>query len=78
MAMKAADVMAVLVRLSDRFTPRQLAALHEEHTASGAHQVVEQPFPEWVAVEVQHAAEKLSAEDALDQLPPFLTSGPTT
>ena len=67
-----------LVRLSDRFTPRQLAALHEEHTATGAHRVIEQPFPEWVGEDVEHAAEELSAEEALAQLPPFLTSGIAT
>lgn len=58
-----------LVRAADRFDAKQLAALHEEHTATGAHQVHEVPFPEWVPREVQQAAELLSVEDALAQLP---------
>src|SRR5688572_22466917 len=44
-------VWPALVRLADRFTPKQLAALHEEHTASGAHKVKEQPFLDWVPQE---------------------------
>ena len=34
-----------LVRLADRLPVERLAALHEEHTASGAHRTGEQPFP---------------------------------
>jgi hypothetical protein len=67
-----------LVRLADRFTPRQLAVLHEEHTATGAHRVVEQPFPDWVGEDIEHAAARLSEDEAMAQLPPFLTSGPAT
>ena len=36
-----------LVRLADRFKPEELAAVTEEHTASGAHRKVETAFPEW-------------------------------
>ena len=61
-----------LVRAADHFTPRQLAALHEEHTASGAHRVHEQPFPDWVPDEIRAAAKQLSVEDALAQLPACL------
>ena len=67
-----------LVRLADQFTPRQLAALHEEHTATGAHKVVEKPFPEWVDHDVEDAAARLSVDEARTQLPPCLTAGPTT
>ena len=63
-----------LVRVADRFSPRQLAALHEEHTASGAHRAHEQAFPEWVPVDVLRAADRLSVEEALAQLPPCLTA----
>src|SRR4249919_3768352 len=59
-----------LVRAADRFSPRQLAALHEEHTASGAHRVVDEPFPDWVPADVRSAAAELSLDDALAQLPP--------
>ena len=65
-------VWPALVRLADRFTPKQLAALHEEHTASGAHKVQEQPFPDWVPDDVLRAAERLSVEQAFSQLPECL------
>jgi len=61
-----------LVRAADRFTPRQLAALHEEHTASGAHRVVEVPFPDWVPADVAAAADLLSLDEALAELPECL------
>ena len=49
-----------LVRVADRFAPKQLAALHEEHTPSGAHRVVEQPFPEWVPADVMRRCQARS------------------
>ncbi len=58
-----------LVRTADRFTPKQLAVLHEEHTASGAHRVQEEPFPEWVPADAMAAADRLSVDEALAQLP---------
>ncbi len=61
-----------LVRAADRFTPKQLAALHEEHTASGAHRVEEQPFPDWVPAAVIAAAADLTLDQALAQLPDSL------
>jgi len=61
-----------LVRAADRFTPRQLAALHEEHTASGAHRVVEVTFPEWVPADASAAADLLSMDEALAELPECL------
>ncbi len=63
-----------LVRVADRFTPRQLAVLHEEHTASGAHRVDEQPFPDWVPADVIDAAARLSHDEAFAQLPVCLTT----
>jgi hypothetical protein len=65
-------VWPALVRVADCFTPKQLAVLHEEHTATGAHRVVEQPFPDWVPDDVALAAAQLSAAEALAQLPSFL------
>ncbi|MDQ1443268.1 MAG: hypothetical protein QOG97_3496, partial [Acidimicrobiaceae bacterium] len=47
-------------------------AIHEEHTASGAHRLDEQAFPDWVPTAVCVAAAGLSEEDALSQLPSFL------
>jgi hypothetical protein len=63
-----------LVRLADRFAPKQLAALHEAHTASGAHRVEEQPFPDWVPNDVLRAADQLTVDEALAQLPACLTA----
>jgi hypothetical protein len=64
-----------LVRVADRFTSNQLAALHEEHTTSGAHRVHEEPFPDWVPADVVLAAEQLTVSEALAQLPPCLLAG---
>lgn len=61
-----------LVRTADRFPARGLAALHEEHTPSGAHEVHEQPFPGWVPDEVAREAAGLPPADALAQLPECL------
>lgn len=63
---------AALARAADRFTARQLAALHEEHTAGGAHRVVEQPFPQWLPPDVLEAAGQLTLGQALAQLPECL------
>jgi hypothetical protein len=63
-----------LMRVADRFPPARLAALHEEHTPSGAHRVHEVPFPGWVPGDVLEAAGTLSGEDALAQLPACLRS----
>jgi hypothetical protein len=60
-----------LVRIADRFPAKNLAAIHEEHTASGAHRVQAEAFPDWVPDDVRQAAEALSVEDALTELPVF-------
>jgi hypothetical protein len=60
------------VRTSDLFTAKQLAALREEHTATGAHRVREEPFPQWVPHAVMTAAQQLTIDEALAQLPAFL------
>jgi hypothetical protein len=65
-------VWPALVRVADRLEAGQLAALHEEHTASGAHRVDEQPFPSWVPDDVLRSAAQLSEDDAWAQLPPCL------
>ena len=48
-------VWPALVRVADRFPAERLAAVEEEHTASGAHRTVEVAFPGWVPAE-DHAA----------------------
>jgi hypothetical protein len=55
---------AALVVLADRFPAERLAALHEEHTDTGRHRVVEEPFPGWVPDDVRSAALQLGAADA--------------
>jgi hypothetical protein len=61
-----------LVRVAGRFPGDRLAAVDEEHTASGAHRTTEIPFPEWVPVEELAAASLLTVDDALRQLPDCL------
>jgi hypothetical protein len=61
-----------LVRVADQFPVEALAAIHEEHTTSGAHRVREQPFPTWVPNDVRQAAKKLSVDEALAKLPECL------
>jgi hypothetical protein len=65
-------VWPALARVADRLPAEHLAALHEEHTASGAHRVLEQPFPQWVPDEVLQAAQDLSLDEAWAELPECL------
>ena len=58
-----------LVRVAERFPAERLAAVDEEHTASGAHRTVEIPFPDWVPDEEMTAARLLTVDAALAQLP---------
>ncbi len=65
-------VWCALVRVADRFPIDSLAALREEHTATGAHRVVQQAFPGWVPLDVLRLARDLSEEAALAELPACL------
>lgn len=58
-----------LVRLADEIPAAALAAIEEEHTASGAHRKVEIPFPDWVPPEVIGEAADLTVDEAREQLP---------
>jgi hypothetical protein len=62
-------VWPALVRVADRFPAERLAAVDQEHTASGAHRTVEVAFPAWVPAEDRAAATMLTVEEALAQLP---------
>ena len=57
-----------LVRLADKLDVRRLAAIREDHAASGAHQLHETPFPDWVPAAAKRAARELSEEEAVRQL----------
>jgi len=61
-----------LVRVGDRFPAERLAAIVEEHTATGAHRVTEHPFPDWVPTDARRAGAKLSVDEALAMLPECL------
>ena len=61
-----------LARAADRFPANRLAAIHEEHTPSGAHRLEEQAFPDWVPDDVLEAGSRLSLDEALAQLPECL------
>ncbi len=62
-----------LVRLADQIGTSRLAALDQEHTASGAHRSTSTPFPDWVPDDVAREAATLRYEDAIANLPECLT-----
>ena len=62
-------VWPALVRLADRFDPAALAAVVEEHTASGTHRSTSIPFPDWVPDDVARAGATLDEAAALALLP---------
>ena len=57
-----------LVRAADRFSPKQLARVHEVHSASGKHVIEVTPFPEWVPAKAAAAAKRLTQQQALEEL----------
>ena len=62
-----------LVRVADRFPAERLAAVDEEHTASGAHRTTEIPLPEWGPGRSHNPpASHITVADALAQLPACL------
>jgi hypothetical protein len=65
-------VWCALVRVADCVPIDRLAAIREEHTASGAHRVLMQGFPDWVPPDVLRDAKRLSEDTALADLPDCL------
>src|SRR5215813_7285224 len=49
----------------------RVAAIKQEHTASGAHRNVSTPFPKWVPAEVKEQASRLSETEARAALGPW-------
>ena len=62
-------VWPALVRTADGFPIERLAAIREEHTATGAHRATKQDFPDWVPTEVLRESGRLSEDAALAELP---------
>ena len=57
-----------LVRVAERFEARQIAQVHEEHTASGRHVTRAIAFPKWVPPDVMSQSRSLSEDEALKAL----------
>jgi hypothetical protein len=68
-------VWPALVRLADCLGTKALAAIRQEHTASGAHRNVVTPYPKWVPDPVKAAAARLSESDARRQLGSWAREG---
>ncbi|HYV86437.1 MAG TPA: hypothetical protein VFB49_11040 [Patescibacteria group bacterium] len=56
-----------LARLAGRLPKSGLAAIREEHTASGRHRTVATPFARWVPRQVLDRARRMSETDAVAQ-----------
>ena len=69
-----ARVWPSVVRVSDELGVERLAAIHSEHTASGAHHSFEVAYPSWVPAATLLEAASLSAEEAFANLPACLRS----
>ncbi len=61
-----------VVRVSDVLGVERLAAIHSEHTASGAHHSFEAAYPSWVPAATLLDATSLSVEEAFANLPACL------
>ena len=61
-----------LVRMADRLPKKRMAAVREEHTSAGRHEVKETPFPRWVPEDVLRDGRRLGAEEAAAALDPAL------
>lgn len=62
-----------LVRVSGRFPRKNLARVHERHTASGKHVNEETAYPDWVSSELAARASKLDKKRALKDLGAWAT-----
>lgn len=63
---------AALVRLADVIGKERLAAIRQEHTATGAHRNVTTAFPGWVPAPIAKRAAELSEVEARSQVGPWL------
>ena len=65
-------VWPAIVRVADELGVERLAAVHQEHTASGAHRNFDVEFPLWVPTDVMERSTQLSLDQAFSQLPDCL------
>ena len=63
-----------LVKMASAFDIERLSAVHEEHTATGAHRTTTVKFPDWVSADDRAAAKRISTQQASDQLGILLTN----
>jgi hypothetical protein len=63
-----------VVRVSDELGVERLAAIHSEHTPSGAHHSFEVAYPSWVPAATLLEAASLSVEEAFANLPACVRS----
>jgi hypothetical protein len=57
-----------LIKLAEEFSKERLAAVKETHTPSGKHEVTVTSFPKWVPKEVMKTADRLTQQEAAEQL----------
>ena len=62
------------IRLADELGRDRLAAVKQEHTNTGAHRNVSTPYPKWVPLKIQSAADALSPAQARSQLGNWLAT----
>jgi hypothetical protein len=60
-----------VARLSRHFRKQALAAIREEHSTSGAHEVKTLSFPKWMTPSARKSAKALSEAEAAKQLGPW-------
>jgi hypothetical protein len=62
-------VWPAIARLAKELPVERIARVRQEHTESGAHRKIEEPFPRWAPREVLAAAARLTLADARAMLP---------
>jgi hypothetical protein len=67
-----------LFRVANRFAPDRIAQVIQEHTAAGRHVNRDIPFPQWVPLDVKEQARKLSEDEALVALGPWVRTRDTS
>jgi hypothetical protein len=66
-----------LARLSGRFKKKDLAALREEHTASGRHRLVTVPYPDWLPPGLSEVSEEKARRELGPVVPAFASRDST-